>query len=98
MSKFDRSWQLFKASLKVMGQHRKLLIFPFIVTGAVLAAVALFLIPIGAPNTGQSYFSFGHWFSALSRFFESGNGRGSAGQGGTRALVYFAIYYFVTMG
>jgi hypothetical protein len=68
------------------------------VTGAVLAAVALFLIPIGASNTGQSYFSFGHWFSALSRFFESGNGRGSAGQGGTKALVYFAVYYFVTMG
>src|SRR5688572_26896952 len=100
MSKFDRSWQLFKASLKVMGQHRTLLIFPLIVSAATLAIVLLFLLPIGAQPTGHSYGSFSHWRSAFGSFFETGgsgrNARGS-GNGGSLAMIYFAGLYFTTM-
>jgi len=102
MSKFDRSWQLFKASLKVMTRHRTLLVFPLIVSGATLAIVLLFLAPIGAQPTGQSYLSFGHWNSALTGFFGSGNpgrdARSGGNGGGTLALIYFAGFYFMTMG
>jgi hypothetical protein len=103
MSRFDRSWQLLKASLKVMTQHRTLLVFPLIVSGAILAIVFLFLGPIGAQSTGHSWMSFSHWHSAAGDFF-GGSGRrvrggwGNGNGGGTLALIYFAVFYFMAMG
>ena len=105
MSRFDRSWQLLKASLKVMTQHRTLLVFPLILSGAILAIVFLFLAPIGAQSTGHSWMSFSHWHSAFGDFFgTSGSGRrvrgggGNGNGGGTLALIYFAVFYFMAMG
>jgi hypothetical protein len=101
MSRFDRSWQLLKASIKVTCQHRTLLIFPFIVSGATLAAVLLFVIPLGTQPTGHSYASLSHWTSTFGRFLETGGStrHGRAGDnGGILALAYFAAFYFTTMG
>lgn len=99
MSRFDRTLRLFKASLTVMTHHRRLLVFPLIVAAATFAVALLFLLPVGTQQTGQSYFSFKHWWAVLSDLFKSErSGRGaSAEQGGMLTLIHFAAFYFTTM-
>jgi hypothetical protein len=61
MDKFQRSWQLFKSSLMVMQQNKKLLAFPILITVFTLFITLLFLVPVAFQPTGHSYGSSEHW-------------------------------------
>lgn len=98
MNSFDRSLQLFKASLKVMARHRTLLVFPLVTTLAICVIVALFMLPLGLRPSQHGYSSFRHWTSAFGQFFELSEGRrGQSGGSGWFPVIYFAAYYFCAM-
>src|SRR5258705_493043 len=61
MDKFRRSWQLFKSSLMVMQQNKKLLAFPILITVFTLFITLLFLVPVAFQPTGHGYGSSEHW-------------------------------------
>lgn len=65
--KFARSWSLFTSSLKVIQQHKKLLLFP-VVTAACSVVIAIFFFaPALLYPTGQSLTTSGHWTSVATR-------------------------------
>jgi hypothetical protein len=61
MEKFQRSWELFKSSLMVMQQNKKLLAFPILITVFTSCITLLFLVPVAFQPTGYSYTSSQHW-------------------------------------
>jgi hypothetical protein len=70
MSKFQRSWLLFKSSLTIMLQNKKLLLFPVVTTGCLLIITLFFLTPVAFQRTGYSYGSGKHWQSVLNGIFQ----------------------------
>lgn len=61
MSKFNRSWSLFKSSLTVIRQNKILLIFPIAIAICTMFILAFFLVPVTFQPTGHSYASSEHW-------------------------------------
>lgn len=102
MSKFQRSWELFKASLTVMRQHRRLLIFPILVTAATFILVSLFVAGYTLRPTGYSYTSAEHWKAISQGFYRethSSNGSSVTANVPTDpvSMGYFAVVYLVSM-
>ena len=61
MSRIERSLTLFKCSLCVVREHRKLLLFPF-VNFFLLCIIALFfIVPLAFWHTGHSFTEVAHW-------------------------------------
>jgi len=60
-TKFLTSWRLFKQSVSVVNQHRKLLLFPILTSVMTLGIFLFFLAPVLLQPTGFSYTSGGHW-------------------------------------
>lgn len=71
MSKFERSWLLFKSSLAVMMSNRKLLVFPVVITACMIFIAALFLVPAAFQPTGYSYSSGEHWQAVIGKFYDT---------------------------
>ena len=69
MNKFQRSWQLFKSSLEVMGREKKLLLFPFLTGVCTIFIALLFLAPVAFQPTGYAYTSAQHWETVGDRVF-----------------------------
>ncbi|MGO9204318.1 MAG: DUF6159 family protein [Limisphaerales bacterium] len=61
MSKFERSWQLFKTSVLVMQRDMRLLLFPIITATATVVVALLFLLPVAFQRTGYGVLSARHW-------------------------------------
>ena len=61
MNRFQRSWQLFKSSLQVMGREPKLLLFPIVTAACTFLITLLFLAPVAFQPTGHSPLSAQHW-------------------------------------
>ena len=61
MEKFRRSWQLFKSSLVVMSQNKKLLLFPILIAAVTAFMAVLFFMPIAFQRTGYGYGTAEHW-------------------------------------
>ena len=102
MSKFRRSWILFKSSVFIVLKHKKLLIFPaltLVCTGLILL---FFLTPVALQKTGYSYSQFAHWKAVgQTVFVESST---SSEPGGSTELhlkplgmVYCAGIYLLSM-
>ena len=72
MSKFERSWLLFKSSLAVMMSNRKLLLFPIVITTLMILIAGLFLVPVAFQSTGHPYSSGEHWQTVISKFYDTG--------------------------
>lgn len=70
MSKFKRSRLLLKASLRVIFQNKKLLIFPMIISVLTLGILLFFLAPVALRPTGYSYTQPEHWEKIGSGLFE----------------------------
>lgn len=68
MGKFERSWQLLKCSLGVMGSHRKLLVFPVIVSLLTGLIVLCFLVPLAYWDTGHAFTEAAHWKALASHW------------------------------
>lgn len=74
MSKFQRSWVLFKKSLSVVGSNRKLLLFPIVTTIMIGLIGVFFLAPLAFWNTGHGLTDAGHWKTIGSYFFTTVDG------------------------
>lgn len=70
MNRFQRSWQLFKSSMVVMGREKKLLLFPILTTVFTILIALLFLVPVAFQPTGHAYTSSQHWETVLNRVFK----------------------------
>jgi len=100
MSKFQRSWLLFKSSLSIIGRNKILLAFPIGIFACTSIIVLFFLAPPMLRPTGYSYVSSQHWQAIYHSLFSQTN---AAGQTGLQvaftpgALAYLAFLYFVSM-
>ncbi|HEX5221958.1 MAG TPA: DUF6159 family protein [Verrucomicrobiae bacterium] len=70
MNSFERSRLLLNASLRVIFQNKKLLIFPLIISVLTLGIIAFFLAPVALQPTGYSYTQPEHWEKVGSGLFE----------------------------
>ena len=71
MNKFQRSWQLFKSSLEVMGREKKLLLFPILTGVCTIFIALLFVTPVALQPTGHAYTSAQHWETVGDRAFKA---------------------------
>lgn len=71
MNTFQRSWELFKTSLRVMQRDKQLLLFPVITTVCTMAITLLFLVPVAFQPTGRNYTSADHWNAVGQRIYKS---------------------------
>ena len=100
MSRFQRSWQLFKSSLFIIARNKQLLVFPIIIFFLTMMIFLFFLAPVVLRPTGYSYASAQHWQAIGHSLFTQApdaagnNSRGSLTPG---AMVYLAFLYFVSM-
>jgi hypothetical protein len=102
MSKFQRSWILFKSSVLIISRNKKLLIFPVLTLALTGVILLFFLAPVALQKTGHGYTHLEHWKAVgQTIFFESS----SANQGGASGsfhlkplgMAYGAIVYFLSM-
>ena len=61
MSKFQRSWVLFKRSFQVIRENRKLLLFPLVTSVFIILIALFFIVPFALSNTGHAFFDPTHW-------------------------------------
>src|SRR5437764_1452590 len=101
MSKFQRSWLLFKSSISIITHNKQLLFFPIIIVLASTVIMLFFIAPALLRPTGFSYGSIEHWKAVGSMFFTV-----SPGSHGPETVhivysptadAYLGFLYFVSM-
>ncbi len=100
MSKFQRSWQLFKRSLSVMTRNKQLLVFPVVVSLFTILILLFFLAPVVLRPTGYSYATSQHWEAiGHSLFTRTVDAHGRIVETGLTptAMGYLAFMYLVSM-
>ena len=101
MSKFRRSWLLFKSSLSIIARNKQLLVFPILIFTLTCVIVLFFFAPIVLQPTGHSYLQAEHWQAIGHSLFT--HSEGAAGSQGSEigftplAIAYLAFLYFVSM-
>lgn len=101
MSKFRRSWLLFKSSVLVIARNKKLLVFPIVIC-ACTAVMALFVIaPAVLRPTGYGYAQAQHWQAighSLLIVSDDPASRSRTAVGLTPiAVAYLGFLYFASM-
>jgi len=101
MSKFQRSWLLFKSSVVIVSRNKKLLVFP-VLTAVLISFILLFffLAPAALQRTGYGIGQLDHWKAVGKTLFTT-----EATTGGTSesfrlkplGLAYAAFLYFLAM-
>ena len=99
MSKFDRSWQLIKGSFEIIGNNRKLLLFPVVSFFFTLVIVLFFVAPVFLVSLGLSWGDPTRWSSLAHSV---GTQTGSPGHPGRTVFseattIYLAGIYLVSM-
>ena len=100
MSKFQRSWLLFKSSLLVIARSKQLLVFPIVIFALTIVIALFFIAPVVLQPTGHGYAQAEHWKAVGQRIFsestvaETGATETSLSKG---AMIYAAFLYFVSM-
>jgi Family of unknown function (DUF6159) len=106
MDRFRRSWELFKSSLYVMQQHKKLLVFPIVTAALTIIITTLFIVPVAFQPTGYSYGSGKHWGKVINTVYDtssldthrSHHTRNEVLSGvKPLGVAYFAAMYFASM-
>lgn len=95
MGRFQRSWELFKSSIRVIAENKKLLLFPMIISLFLFIIVLFFVVPIAVFATGYAGSDPAHW-RALEGYVFS---KDSTGHGHANPLAYvvFIAVYLVAM-
>lgn len=70
VEKFSRSWQLFKASVSVLQQNPKLLVFPVVTTVFTAVILLFFISPLVLQPTGYRYTQPQHWQAVWESVFQ----------------------------
>lgn len=97
--KFARSWSIFTSSIRVIGQHKKLLLFPFITSVCSVVMMLFFLAPTLLYPSGHSWLEAEHWQAVGSLFGtlpETGGDQRTVHLTGL-AYAVIAIVYMVSM-
>jgi hypothetical protein len=101
MSRFQRSWRLFKSSLFIIARNKQLLVFPIIIFFLTMMIILFFLAPAVLRPTGYSYASAQHWTAIGHSLFtqspDAATGNNSRVGLTPGAMVYLAFLYFVSM-
>jgi hypothetical protein len=100
MSKFQRSWLLFKSSLSIMAKNKQLLVFPIMVFLFTMLIVLFFLAPVVLRPTGYSYASSQHWEAISHSLFTQtvdAHGRATVTSLTPAAMGYLAFMYLISM-
>ncbi len=100
-SRFQRSWMLFKSSVRVIQENRKLLVFPIVIAVCTLVITLFFVAPAVLRPTGHGYAEAAHWQSIGDSLFTPGapaeDGQPSNPGLTPAAMGYLALLYFVSM-
>ena len=70
--KLKRSWRIFKRSLIVLRENKRLLLFPLVISLLVMMITAFFLLPVGVvvfKDSGYSWKQAEHWQVVQKRLF-----------------------------
>ena len=108
MSKFTRSWLLFKSSISVIARNKELLVFPIVISVLSLIIILFFVAPVALWPTGHAYTSFEHWQTVGNMFFTISDNVSHAGRAtyvshssgitySPAAVAYLVLLYFVSM-
>ena len=97
--KFARSWSIFTSSIQVIGQHRKLLLFPFITSVCSVIMMLFFLAPTLLYPSGYSWNEAAHWQAVGSLFGTLPDPGPDGGRVHLTGLAYatIAVIYMVSM-
>jgi hypothetical protein len=101
MSKFQRSWLLFKSSLSIIARNKQLLVFPIVIFSLTIVIVLFFVAPVALRPTGHSYLQAEHWQAISHSLFTQSDD--AAGQQSSHmdytpaAIAYLVFLYFVSM-
>ncbi len=96
--KFARSWAMFTASLQVLRQHPRLLLFPIVTFVCTLVITAFFLAPAVFYPTGFSLNEGEHWFALAQIAGLQPDGAGAAPvRPEPIVYAYGAVIYLVSM-
>ncbi len=98
MSKFQRSWLLFKASVSIVARHRKLLVFPVVTLLLTAVVLGFFLVPIALQRTGYGFGQPEHWTAVGRSVFSGTSGSIDATPGGADANGYQASFQLKPLG
>ncbi|MBI4327523.1 MAG: hypothetical protein HY674_20000 [Chloroflexi bacterium] len=101
MSKFRRSWLLFKSSVWVIARNKKLLVFPIVICACTVVIALFFIAPAVLRPTGYGYVQAEHWQAighSLLIVSEDPASRSQTAVGLTpAAMAYLAFLYFMSM-
>src|SRR5262249_5955496 len=102
MSKFQRSWILFKSSVFIIARNKKLLLFPILTVVLTFFILLFFVTPVALQKTGYGYSQFQHWKAVGQTIFVETSSTGKDGtserlQLRPRGVVYGVIMYFLSM-
>src|SRR5581483_5880547 len=106
MSRFTRSWLLFKSSISVIARNKELLVFPIVISVLSLIIILFFVAPVALWPTGHAYTSLEHWQTIGSTFFTVTDSMSHAGRAYTShtnvtyspaAVAYLVLLYLVSM-
>ena len=70
VEKFSRSWQLFRASVSVLQQNPKLMVFPVVTTVFTAVILLFFMSPLALQPTGYRYTQPQHWQAVWESVFQ----------------------------
>ena len=101
MSKFQRSWLLFRSSLSIIARNKQLLVFPVVIFSLTIVIVLFFLAPAVLRPTGYSYTQAQHWQAISHSLFSESPAAGAGGKEQINvtpgAAAYLVFLYFVSM-
>src|SRR2546425_251080 len=102
MSKFQRSWLLFKSSISVIFRNKQLLVFPIVIFALTLLITLFFVAPVVLRPTGHGYGEAEHWKAVMEPFFVESHvqtdGRTQFEFAPKPAAIAFgAVLYFVSL-
>ncbi|HEY0457289.1 MAG TPA: DUF6159 family protein [Verrucomicrobiae bacterium] len=103
MTKFRNSWFLFKSSMRVIFENKKLLVFPIVTFLGTCVIILFFLVPISLWPTGFHLNQPEHWKAVSQLFVTMKTTAGTAGGYHSESAVnplgfaLGAILYFISM-
>lgn len=108
--RFQSSWRLVQQTWSVMRDHKKLMLFPLLVTFFTLAMIPFILAPVALQPTGHRYNEPAHWKAVSQSVFtessikavkEASSSSSRAARDQLRftpqAMGYVAVVYFLAM-
>jgi hypothetical protein len=99
LSRTQRSWLLFKASVRVITERKPLLVFPVVIFALTALLVGIFLLPVLFQPTGHPYATGEHWETVWGRLFSDRSSSPGQHEFEVRGvgILYFVALYVATM-